>query len=97
MTDININKAISDYIGASEDYINDLNSIYSANKKIGLHDRDNLELRVKWVGHLRTVVSRRCPLNKLGTPVVSDLDILEASSRELAEAFLMTVGKWKKK
>jgi len=52
----------------------------------GLHDRDNLELRVKWVGILRAIVARRCPVNKVGSPIVSDIDIILASDDEREEA-----------
>jgi len=77
------------------DYVNDLNAIHDAKETLGINDRNNLDIRVKWVGALRDVVSRRCPLNKLGTPVVSDLDILCASAEEHAEALLRTLKKWK--
>jgi hypothetical protein len=79
------------------DYVNDLNAIHDAKETLGINDRNNLDIRVKWVGALRDVVSRRCPLNKLGTPVVSDLDILCASAEEHAEALLKTLKKWKTK
>jgi len=79
------------------DYVNDLNAIHDAKETLGINDRNNLDIRVKWVGALRDVVSRRCPHNKLGTPVVSDLDILCASAEEHAEALLKTLKKWKTK
>jgi hypothetical protein len=76
------------------DFLNDLNAVFAAAKHLGLHDRDKLDLRVKWVANLRTVVSRRCPVNKVGSPIVSDLDLLASSSRELCEAALRTMKKW---
>lgn len=79
------------------DYLNDLNAIYDAEKYLGLHDRNNLELRVKWVGILRELVAPFCPLNKVGTSVVSDLDILTADSRIKAMALVKLTQKKKRK
>jgi hypothetical protein len=78
------------------DYINDHSAIYAAEKYIGLHDRNNLELRVKWVGILRDLVAPFCPLNKVGTSVVSDIDILTADSRIKAMALVKLTHKKKK-
>lgn len=78
------------------DYVNDHSAIYAAEKYIGLHDRNNLELRVKWVGILRDLVAPFCPLNKVGTSVVSDIDILTADSRIKAMALVKLTHKKKK-
>jgi hypothetical protein len=70
--------------------------IFGAMKKLGLQDRDNLEVRVKWINNLRDIVSRRMPKNKMGWPMVSDIDLLMAENDELIESILKTFNKWKK-
>ncbi len=105
MTDEEINFAIAEACGELKkhhirncrDYCNDFNAIYGAEKQLGLHDRNNLELRVKWVGILRDLVAPFCPLNKVGTPVVSDLDILTADVKIKAMALVKLTQKKKKK
>jgi hypothetical protein len=57
-----------------------------AEKMIGLHDRANVELRGNWAMALRKAVAPRCPVNKVGTPVVSDVDILLATLSERTQA-----------
>lgn len=42
--------------------------------------------RVRYVNALRSVVARRMPKNKMGWPVVSDVDLLLADEREVEEA-----------
>lgn len=105
MTDQEINVAIAEACGELKkhhirncsDYANDFNAIYVAEKQLGLHDRNNLELRVKWVGVLRDLVAPSCPLNKVGTPVVSDLDILTADCKIKAMALVKLTQKKKRK
>lgn len=43
-------------------------------------------MRVKWVNKLREIVARRMPKNKMGWPVVSDVDLLLATEDEREEA-----------
>lgn len=43
-------------------------------------------MRVKWVNKLRDIVARRMPKNKMGWPVVSDVDLLLATDSEREEA-----------
>lgn len=43
-------------------------------------------MRVKWVNKLRDIVARRMPKNKMGWPVVSDVDLLLATEDEREEA-----------
>lgn len=38
----------------------------------------NVEQRVSYLTHLHTIVSKRCPVNKMGTPIVSDYDKISA-------------------
>ena len=61
---------------------------------LGIHDTDNLELRVKWINALRMVVSRRCPKNNSGSPMVSDIDLLTASEGERCEALVRALKLW---
>lgn len=51
-------------------------------EKAGLFNRENLDLRVKYVMALRDVIGRRCPKNKVGNPVVSDIDVILGVSDE---------------
>lgn len=51
--------------------------------------------RVKYVNALRSVVARRMPKNKMGWPVVSDVDLLLADEWEVEEA-LFSIGGNKK-
>ena len=55
----------------------------------GLHDPANLDARVKWVACLREVVAPRCPKNKMGTPIISDINLLQATARERLLAFIL--------
>lgn len=61
-------------------------TLHQAEMEAGLHDTTNHLVRVKWVAALRDAVSHRCPKNKLGQPVVSDIDILVASLDERSAA-----------
>ena len=66
----------------------------SAEWNIGLHDRSNHETRVKWANNLHEVTAMRphCPVNNVGTPVVSDIDVLLLTPFYRAVAFALTVG-----
>lgn len=46
----------------------------------GLHDRTNVELRVRWVNKLRQLVGQTMPKNASGAALVSDIDLLLAGS-----------------
>lgn len=48
----------------------------------------NVEQRVAYLTHLHTIVARRCPVNKVGAPIVSDYDKISA---EFWEHFLAIV------
>jgi hypothetical protein len=69
----------------------DLNTIQKAEIAAGIHTPGNYELRIKWVFCLRDAVKHRCPLNKLGQPLISTIDQLCATPREKAIAFINTV------
>lgn len=69
-------------------YNRDLNALAAA--------RDQLintpELRIRWVNTLRDVVGRTCTRrNKLGKPLVSDIDLLFATPEQLAETLVLTL------
>jgi hypothetical protein len=55
----------------------------------GLHDPANLDARVKWVACLREAVAPRCPKNKMGTAIISDINLLQATARERLLAFIL--------
>jgi hypothetical protein len=46
----------------------------------------NIESRVRFLNKLRDVIARRAPKNKAGAPMISDFDMINASSEELIEA-----------
>lgn len=66
-----------------------LDAVVRAEVGHGLHDPTNLDARVKWVACFREVVALRCPKNAVGTAIVSDLDLLQASARERLLAFIL--------
>jgi hypothetical protein len=66
-----------------------LDTILFAEQTCGLHDPENLDARVKWVAGFREVVAPRCPKNKMGTAIISDIDLLQASARERLLAFVL--------
>jgi len=76
-------------------FYDDYNAIREVEEFIGLHLRENLELRVKWVNTLRDVVARSCPKNKMGNALVSDVDLLMASTEERLETILKVLKLWK--
>ena len=69
-----------------------LDNVYEAEIAAGVHNRDNSALRIKWVANLRKVVSRRCPTNKVGAPIATDIDLLGATAEERREALRLTLS-----
>lgn len=63
-----------------------LDKIHEAEKRHGLHDRENLAMRVRWINALRSIVDRRMPRNKAGSPMTSDVDLMTATAEERLEA-----------
>lgn len=55
--------------------------------------REDRGPRVKWVNKLREIVARRMPRNKMGTPMVSDVDLLFATDGERKEALESIIKK----
>lgn len=55
-------------------------------EELGLTDRNNHALRVRWVNTLRKIVDRRMPVNKMGSPMTTDVDVLLATYAEHIEA-----------
>jgi len=47
----------------------------------GLHDRTNVELRVRWVNKLRQLVGLTMPKNASGVALVSDIDLILADPK----------------
>ena len=56
--------------------------IQIAEQGVGLLDKNNLQLRVRWVNALRTIVGSSMPKNKSGCPLVSDIDLILASDKD---------------
>lgn len=48
--------------------------------------------RVAFLNALREVVARRCPRNKVGTPLVSDYDMIWSDDAERDEAWAKAKG-----
>lgn len=67
----------------------ELDWVFAAESNYGLHNPANLDARVKWVAGFREVVAPRCPKNVVGTAIISDLDLLQASARERLLAFIL--------
>ena len=62
-----------------------LTSLYNVRDQeeaIGLLDRTNTALRVRWVNALRTIVGAEMPKNKSGVSLVSDIDLILASDEQ---------------
>lgn len=62
--------------------------------------RDNTEFRVSYMTHLRAIIGRpgrvpEIPRNKIGVPLVSDYDCLDANLAERIEAILRAEKMWK--
>lgn len=81
---------------AIPNYIENPSFLFQLEKRVGLHDKGNLELRIDWVNALREIVGRRMPTNKLGKPVTSDIDLLMAETSERIEALLVAKKLWPK-
>lgn len=62
-----------------------LQSIRQRQEELGLMDRNNHALRVRWVNSLRKLVDKRMPLNKMGSPLTTDVDVLLATEEEHLE------------
>lgn len=77
------------------DYLNDRNALFDALRHHGIANPENLEIRVKYINHLRDIVGRRMPKNKSGSPLTSDVDLLMAENSEIAEALLRAIKRWK--
>jgi len=61
-------------------------SIHQEHMLLGLWDRHDPVRRVRWMNILRRIVDRRCPVNKAGASLTSDIDIALATVEEHAEA-----------
>lgn len=73
--------------------------LFRLEEKLGLHKEDTpeeMQFRIDWVNHLRTIVGRRMPKNKIGNPITSDIDLLLATIPERIEALLRATKKWRK-
>lgn len=78
-------------------YPADANALHEAEKRLGLHERSNTALRVKWVNFLHDLMGKQpgCPVNKVGSPTVSDIDCLLAPTPVRCAAYVMA-AEWKK-
>lgn len=58
------------------------------------HPNASLKKRIRWTNTLRKIVGRRMPKNKVGSPLISDVDMLLAKKEERIEAILRTYDMW---
>lgn len=58
------------------------------------HPNTLLKKRIRWVNTLRKIVGRRMPKNKVGQPIIGDVDLLLATKEERVEAILRTYDLW---
>ena len=70
-----------------------LDDVYKWEAEAGIHDRSQLALRVKWVGALREIVGKTVPTNKVGAPLISDVDLLCATAEQRLEAYRKVVAR----
>lgn len=77
-------------------YPTDANALHAAEQRLGLHDRANVALRVKWVSALHDLMALQpdCPVNNVGSPVVPDIDKLLAPITIRCAAFVLA-AEWK--
>lgn len=80
--------------GSWSDRIPDYAGSVDAIRSLLLRIADNRELRVKFVNHLRSVVGRRMPKNKMGAALVTDFDLVLAGPDEQCEALCKALGLW---
>lgn len=68
--------------GALTALYNKTHTVRDQEEAIGLLDKTNTALRVKWVNALRTIVGAEMPKNKSGVSLVSDIDLILASDEQ---------------
>lgn len=61
-------------------------SVRRQQELLGLFNRDNHAIRVRWVNALRKIIDKRMPTNKMGSPLTTDVDVLLATDEERLEA-----------
>ena len=96
MTDREINLAIAKWCGTMreviDNYCNDLNAMYKAEKHIARADW------CKYAMEIRRIISRDCDTFEhysLGSDLISDYWFYHCNAHQRAEAFLRVVGEWK--
>lgn len=60
---------------------------------VGLTKRENVALRVKWINGMRSIVALRCPKNKMGAALVTDVDLMFATFEERLQALVKAIDK----
>lgn len=80
------------------DIFTENSSLIEAERRLGLHDRANVSLRVRYTQYLHELVALQpdTPVNNAGTPVVSDLDKYFAPTELKCCAYVLT-AQWKQK
>ena len=83
----------AEYWKAEAERWRDICDIRRQLEDLGLTDRSNHALRVRWVNTLRKIVDRRMPVNNMGSPMTTDVDVLLATYAEHIEALETLYGK----
>lgn len=73
-------------------YPEDLNACFQVREQLGLHKPENQAARVKWASCLRKALEPFAPVNKVGSPLISDIDCSTASAAIHAEAIARYLG-----
>jgi hypothetical protein len=92
MTERQCNESFVFREGMVPDYYEGKDSILDAVKSCAIGP----DLRVKFINTLRSIVGRRMPKNKVGSAIVSDVDLIVAECWEFCEAFGLTLNLWEK-
>ena len=85
MNPAEINEAMSKLLNEEYNfYAYQLDNLQIARRKL----LTTQALKVRYLNTLRDIVARKCPKNKMGSPLVSDYDLLDAEPLEICEALL---------
>ena len=78
---------------AAANYCSDRELLAWAEMVVGLHERSNIALRVAWINAVRDEVAPGCPKNKVGAPLVSDVDVMLATNQQRATGLAKALAK----
>lgn len=78
-------------------YPTSFDALYTAEERLGIHNRANLEMRVFWINTLHKILEDQpdSPKNNQGRPLVSDIDKMTCRPELRCLAFIMTAEKFR--